>query len=69
MYTNWMRHRFIPAFRAKFPQKKCILVFDNAGYHHAIGENYMKLGGTKLELIEKLKKLAVNSISVEREGK
>ena len=69
MYVNWMQHRFISAFRAKFPQKKCILVLDNAGYHHAIGENYMKLGGTKRELIEKLKKLGVRSISVEREGK
>jgi hypothetical protein len=69
MYINWMRNRFIPAFRAKFPQKKCILVLDNAGYHHAIGEHYMKLGGSKAELVDKLKKLGLRSISVEREGK
>jgi hypothetical protein len=68
MYVNWMRNRFIPAFRAKFPNQKCILVLDNAGYHHAVGEDYMKLGGTKAQLIEKLKKLGMRSIKVKRGG-
>ncbi len=68
-FINWTKNRFIPAFKAKFPNKKCILILDNASYHHAIGPNYMKLAGSKKELIEKLNKLNVTSIKVEREGK
>jgi transposase len=68
-FINWTKNRFIPAFKSKFPNKKCILILDNANYHHAPGPDYMKLGGTKKELIEKLKKLEVKSIKVEREGK
>jgi transposase len=68
MYINWMRNRFIPAFSAKFPGKKCILVLDNAGYHHAAGKKFMKLGGTKQQLIVKLETLGVESIMVERKG-
>ena len=68
-FINWTKNRFIPAFKAKFPNKKCILILDNASYHHAVGPDYMKLGGTKRELIEKLKKLNIKSIKVEREGK
>jgi transposase len=68
-FISWLSNRFIPAFSAKFPDKKCILILDNAGYHHAVGEGYIKLGGTKKELIEKLKSLGVESIEVERGGR
>ena len=54
---------------ALFPGMKCILVLDNAGYHHAVGDQYMKLGGTKKELAYKLRKLGVFRISVKRDGK
>jgi transposase len=68
-FVSWLRNRFIPAFSASFPEKKCILVLDNAPYHHAIGPDYVKLGGTKEELSKKLKSLGVESIQVERGGK
>jgi hypothetical protein len=44
-------------------------VLDNAGYHHACGDHYMKLGGTKEQLIQKLTTLGVMSITVSRNGK
>ena len=66
---NWLINRFILAFLVLFPGMKCILMLDNAGYHHAVGDKYMKLGGTKKELADKLKELGVSTISVKREGK
>jgi len=66
-FVAWLSNRFIPAFVAAFPGKKCILVLDNATYHHALGPEYFKLGGTKAELSQKLKTLGVESIQVERD--
>jgi transposase len=68
-FIHWILHRFIPAFDTKFPGKKCILVLDNAIYHHAKDEEFIKLGGTKKEIIEGLRKLNVDSIEVRREGR
>ena len=68
MFLNWLINRFILAFLVLFPGMKCILVLDNAGYHHVVGDQYMKLGGTKKELADKLKKLEVSTISVKRKS-
>jgi hypothetical protein len=68
-FIQWLLHRFIPAFEVKFPHKKCILVLDNAPYHHAKDGEFIKLGGTKKEIIDNLNKLNVNSIEVRREGR
>ena len=68
LYNNYIQNRFIPAFKSYFPNKKCILILDNANYHHAIGDDYMKLGGTKEQLISKLKKLNIRSIKINRNG-
>ena len=35
LYVKWLANRCIPAFEAKFPGKKMILVIDNASYHDA----------------------------------
>jgi transposase len=67
-FIAWLSNRFIPTFSVKFPNKKCILILDNANYHHAKGEDYMSPSGTKKELIAKLKTLDVPSIKVERDG-
>ncbi len=69
MYINYIKNRLIPTFKSIYPNKKCILILDNANYHHAIGDDYMKLGGTKEQLISKLKKLKLNSIKVNRNGR
>lgn len=68
-FIQWLLHRFIPAFEEKFPNKKCVLVLDNAPYHHAKDGEYIKLGGTKKEIIDNLHKLNINSIQVRREEK
>ena len=62
MFLHWLINRFILACLALFPGMKCILVLDHAGYHHAVGDQYMKLGGTQKELADKLKKLGVSGI-------
>lgn len=69
LFISYLSNRFIPAFSSRFPNKKCILVLDNAGYHHAVGADYIKLGGTKKELKDKLKSLGVESITVDRGGR
>ena len=68
-FIQWLLHRFIPAFEVKIPHKKCILVLDNAPYHHAKDGEFIKLGGTKKEIIDNLNKLNVNSIEVQRKGR
>jgi len=68
LFINWIRNRFSPAFEAKFPGKKCILVMDNASYHSPKDSEFIKLGGNKSEIIASLKSLNVNSIQVERQG-
>jgi hypothetical protein len=68
-FIHWILHRFIPAFDANFPGKKCILILDNANYHHAKDEDFIRLGGTKAEIIEGLRKLNVDSVEVRREGR
>jgi transposase len=68
-FIQWLLHRFIPAFDVKFPHKKCILVLDNAPYHHAKDAEFIKLGGSKAEIIEGLRKLNVDTIDVRREGR
>jgi hypothetical protein len=67
LFISWMRNRFIPSFSLKFPNKKCILILDNATYHHAKGDYYMNASGTKKDIIDKLKILNVQSITVERD--
>jgi len=68
-FIQWLLHRFIPAFDAKFPHKKCILVLDNAPYHHAKDEEFITLGGTKKEIMDGLRKLNVDYVDVRREGR
>jgi len=66
LFLAWLEHRLIPAFSAKFPQKKCILVLDHATYHHAVGPDFIKPGGSKEEMSNKLHSLGVSSIRVQR---
>ena len=43
-YEMWLEHRLVPAFEAKYPGKKLILVMDNASYHHEMNRNYYPAG-------------------------
>lgn len=69
LFISWLNHRFIPAFDAKYPNKKCILVLDNARYHHARGDEYVRTSGiSKKEMITHLATIGVNSITILRNG-
>ena len=35
-FMEWVDEKLIPTFKARFPDKKMILVLDNAPYHHVI---------------------------------
>ena len=35
-FMEWVDEKLIPTFKARFPDKKMILVLDNAPYHHII---------------------------------
>ena len=35
-FMEWVDEKIIPTFKARFPDKKMILVLDNAPYHHVI---------------------------------
>ena len=68
-YNNWIENRFIPAFQAKFTDKKCIFVSDNAAYHHGRGTKFIQVKGNNREqLIHILSSLKINSIDVIRNG-
>ena len=40
-FMNWVNDRLFPAFNAKYPNKKMVLVLDNAPYHHGRAPNYI----------------------------
>ncbi len=41
IYMQWIVNRLIPTFKTMFPGKKCILVLDNASYHHPRGTDWI----------------------------
>ena len=69
MFMKWMEHRFLPAFKKKYPDKTPILILDNAPYHHGRGASYVDIKTlAKYQQMFFLEKYGVNSFSVEREG-
>lgn len=54
-FMYWVQNRLVPAFRLKYPGKKCILVLDNAPYHHAmVKDGFRPDSMTKDEIVERL---------------
>ena len=41
VFMNWIRNRLIPSFKRRYPNKKLILLLDNASYHHPRGEDWV----------------------------
>ena len=41
MFILWVRHKLTPTFKKKYPDKKMILVLDNARYHHGRSDAYI----------------------------
>ena len=54
-FMLWMERRMLPAFEASFPDKTCILVLDNAPYHHGRHrDGFWCKEHNKTECVEKL---------------
>ena len=41
IYLKWLKNRLIPTFKHLYPNKKMILVLDNASYHHIRGDDWI----------------------------
>ena len=50
IYLNWMKSKLIPAFKEIYPNKKMILVLDNAKYHHVLGNDFVQPNNMKKKI-------------------
>jgi transposase len=63
MFMNWVEKKLIPTFAKLYPDKKMVLVCDNAAYHHK--REIGSFGNsTKDELVDTCKKYDVDYIDV-----
>jgi hypothetical protein len=61
LYVKWLANRCIPAFKAKFPGRKMILVIDNASYHDAHVDDWKAVCSlNKKELIAMYDKFGID---------
>ena len=69
MFMKWVQNCLIPSFKKAFPDKKMILMLDNAPYHHGYGEDsYIPRTQNKGENIAYLAELGVQTIEYVRNG-
>ena len=67
LYLKWMREKLIPTFKEKYPNKKMVLVLDNAKYHHVIGNDYIRPSDMKKPAVaKKLREFGINEFTVQR---
>ena len=69
-FEKWVRKRLIPSFEKCCPEKRMIVVMNNAPYHHIRAEGYidplqLKRGGLFNELILTTK---ISELTVQRAG-
>jgi hypothetical protein len=70
IYMKWLKNRLIPTFKAMFPNKKMILVLDNASYHHVRGDDWITPSAMpKLALGCLLRELGITEMWVDRKQK
>ena len=43
LWVKWLENRLMPSFKAKYPNKKMILIMDNASYHKPMPEGWVFL--------------------------
>ena len=57
-FIYWVKNRLVPAFKKKYPGKKCILMLDNAPYHHAmVSDGFRPDNMSKEDICERLTRL------------
>jgi transposase len=69
LFINWINNRFIPSFNQTFPHKKCVLILDNAPYHHVQSDKFISLSGDKTDLINQLNKIGITWFNVVRNNR
>ena len=57
-FMYWVEKRLTPAFKARYPHKKMILILDNAPYHHSLAaDGFRPDGMSKTDIARRLKTL------------
>jgi hypothetical protein len=64
MFCKYIENRVYPAFKKKYPDRRMILVMDNAKYHHALCSDAKEATMTKPAAAVYLRKHGVGSIKV-----
>ena len=66
VFMMWIDRRLLPAFRAKFgPDMTCVIVLDNAPYHHGRCEDgFFCSDHNKIEIDQKLEELECEELVV-----
>jgi len=68
MFMNWVEFILIPSFKAKHPDKKMILILDNAPYHHTLPDSSLAIGSaTKKRLVAIAEEIGLESFECTRE--
>ena len=64
-FTLWVKNRLVPTFQALYPDKKMILVMDNASYHRPRDSDWVAPNQMKYEeCLDYLQKNNVNEFSI-----
>ncbi len=68
VFVLWIKNRLFPTFKKLHPDKKLVLVLDNASFHHHRGKDYVSIspGNKKEYFIELCKKFGLKSVTVDR---
>ena len=70
MFLTWLNNRLIPAFLAKFPGRKMILVMDNASYHNSHEDGWVSAGNMRKEqLVAAFRQYSITTFTAQRERK
>ena len=70
VFMKWVEKRLVPAFKARYGDRKMVLILDNAAYHHGMADGWKSpLKATKDDNTALLQELGAKSIDTIRNGK
>ena len=57
-FMYWVEKSLTPAFEARYPVKKMILILDNAPYHHSlVGDGFRPNSMSKTDIVARISTL------------